>query len=157
MARRANIIATPNVYLPRENKGRKEEGKKKKVYGANRDRLLHPRYKYNDGVATFSLFFFGGKKQYIIEAIRSIHQYYPQTRQKVFFFWQTSIWAGASSFSRFFKPKIHFSSYYILLPPFVSYHSAITFLSPIYISNNHRRCFRSNVFSGRGEEISSNI
>jgi hypothetical protein len=27
MARRVNIIATPNVYLPRENKGRKK-GKK---------------------------------------------------------------------------------------------------------------------------------
>lgn len=153
MARRANIIATPNVYLPRENKGRRE---KKRYMALIETDCCTPAINIMTGLQHFP-FFFGGKKQYIIEAIRSIHQYYPQTRQKVFFFWQTSIWAGASSFSRFFKPKIHFSSYYILLPPFVSYHSAITFLSPIYISNNHRRCFRSNVFSGRGEEISSNI
>jgi hypothetical protein len=41
-----------SIYRGRIKEGRRE----KKVYGANRDRLLHPRYKYNDGVATFSLF-----------------------------------------------------------------------------------------------------
>jgi hypothetical protein len=48
-----------SIYRGRIKEGRRE----KKVYGANRDRLLHPRYKYNDGVATFpfslfSFFFF---------------------------------------------------------------------------------------------------
>jgi hypothetical protein len=115
-----------SIYRGRIKEGRRE----KKVYGANRDRLLHPRYKYNDGVATFpfSLFSFLAEER-SIEAIRSIHQYYPQTRQKVF--WQTSICAGASSFSRFFSQKFIFLLI-IFFSPRLFLITAPLSLSPIY-------------------------